>query len=40
MVLGRAMAVTAVAPMNQWADTARMARGRGTVAPKVCHASV
>ena len=40
MVRGRAIAVTAVALMYQWADTTRMARGRGTAAPKARHASV
>jgi len=33
------MAVTAVALMYQWADTMRMARGRGIDAPKARHAS-
>ena len=40
MVRGRAMAVTAVALTYQWADTIRMARGRGTEAPKLRQASV
>ena len=34
------MAVTAVALMYQWADTTRMARGRGTSTPNDRHASV
>jgi hypothetical protein len=40
MVLGAAMAVTAVALMYQWADTTTMARGRGTDRPKAAHAAV
>ncbi len=40
MVRGWAMAVTAVALMYQWADTTRMARGRGTEAPNAAQASV
>ena len=39
MVFGRAIAVTAVAFTYRCADTARMARGRGTEAPKVRDAS-
>ena len=38
MVRGRGIAVTAVALMYQWADTTRMARGRGTACPKARHA--
>jgi hypothetical protein len=34
------MAVTAVALMYQWAEMARMARGRGSDDPKARHASV
>ena len=34
IVRGSAMAVTAVALMYQWADTTRMARGRGMAVPK------
>src|SRR3954452_8056322 len=40
MVRGRGMAVTAVALMYQWADTTRIARGRGTAAPKARQAWV
>ncbi|MEE3920432.1 epoxide hydrolase N-terminal domain-containing protein [Micromonospora sp. BRA006-A] len=40
MVLGRGIAVTAVALMYQWALTTRIARGRGTAAPKAFHAEV
>ena len=40
MVRGDAMAVTAVALMYQWADTMRMARGRGIDAPNAAHASL
>jgi hypothetical protein len=40
MVRGRAMAVTAVPSMYQWADTQRIARGVGTRAPKAAQASV
>ncbi|GIJ29946.1 hypothetical protein Vqi01_51080 [Micromonospora qiuiae] len=40
MVFGRGMAVTAVAPMYQWADTTRIARGRGTDCPKARQADV
>src|SRR5690606_19021179 len=35
MVRGMRIAVTAVAPKNQWAETIRMARGRGKAAPSV-----
>src|SRR4051812_5289111 len=34
------MAVTAVACTYQWAETTRIARGRGTDWPNACHASV
>src|SRR5215207_1085535 len=34
------MAVTALALMYQWAETTRMARGRGMLAPKALQASV
>jgi hypothetical protein len=40
MVFGCAMAVTADELMYQWAEMARMARGRATEAPKARHASV
>src|SRR5690606_6383163 len=40
MVRGRGIAVTAVALTYQCADTTRIARGRGTEAPNVRHASV
>jgi hypothetical protein len=40
MVRGVGIAVTAVEPMYQWADTTRMARGRGTEAPNAAHAMV
>src|SRR4051794_11995329 len=40
MVRGSAMAVTADAWTNQCADTARMARGRGSVAASTAQASV
>jgi hypothetical protein len=34
------MAVTAVAPKYQWAEMARIARGRGKCSPHARHASV
>jgi hypothetical protein len=40
MVRGAAMAVTADALMNQWAEIDTMARGRGTDAPKADQALV
>src|SRR5580658_1241765 len=40
MVRGCAMAVIAVALVYQWAETARMARGRGSVRPSAAHDSV
>ncbi len=40
MVRGAAMAVTAVALVYQWAEMARIARGRGSAAPSADHASV
>ena len=40
MVFGRAMAVTAVVLTYQWAETTRIARGRGTDAPKWRQASL
>src|ERR1041385_2617045 len=40
MVLGRAIAVTAVAPMNQCAEITRKARGFGSCKPIERHASV
>ena len=40
IVCGAAIAVTAVALMNQWAEIATMARGVGTPAPNAAHASV
>ena len=40
MVRGRSMAVTAVALMYQWADTTRIARGRGMAAANWRQASV
>jgi hypothetical protein len=39
-VRGFGIVVTAVALMYQCAETTRMARGRGTLAPKACQASV
>src|SRR5688572_859594 len=40
MVRGRCIAVTAVAPMNQWAETTRMPRGRGRLRPSLRHIRV
>ena len=40
IVLGAAIAVTAVALMYQWADIARIARGRGIEAANERQASV
>src|SRR5690349_20201568 len=40
MVRGRCIAVTAVAPMNQCADTTRMPRGRGSNRPSFCQTRV
>jgi hypothetical protein len=40
MVRGRDIAVTAVALVNQCADTTRIARGRGIAVPKARHDSV
>src|SRR3954470_5982731 len=40
MVRGRGMAVIAVACTYQWADTMRIARGRGTAWPNARQASV
>ena len=39
-VRGRAIAVTAVAPMNQCAETTRMPRGRPRARPSARHARV
>ena len=36
----RGIAVTAEALIYQWAEATRIARGRGTLAPKALHASV
>ncbi len=40
IVGGASIAVTAEALMNQCAETARIARGRGTLRPNADHASV
>src|SRR4051794_22981814 len=40
MVRGRAIAVTAVAPKYQWAETTSTARGRGSCRPIARHAAV
>jgi len=40
MVRGRAMAVTAVAAMYQWAEMASTARGVPTARPRAAQASV
>ena len=37
---GRGIAVTAVAPKYQWAETTSSARGLGSAAPIAAHASV
>src|SRR3954451_1316053 len=40
MVRGSSIAVTAVAPKYQWAETTSSARGRGSCRPNARHASV
>lgn len=40
MVLGFVIEVTAIALIYQWAEIARMARGRGSESPSCCQASV